>query len=47
MATQPDGRAELRLSIALKDLDVVLPIDANQDAEVTWGEVRAAAPAVS
>jgi hypothetical protein len=47
VATQPDGRAELRLSIALKDLDVVLPIDTNQDAEVTWGEVRAAAPAVS
>lgn len=47
VATQSDRRAELRLSIALKDLDVVLPIDTNQDAQVTWGEVRAAAPAVS
>jgi hypothetical protein len=47
VATQPDGRADLRLSIALKDLDVVLPIDTNQDGQVTWGEVRAAAPAVS
>ena len=47
VATQPDGRADLQLSIALKDLDVVLPIDTNQDGQVTWGEVRAAAPAVS
>jgi hypothetical protein len=47
VSTQPDGRAELRLSIALKDLDVVLPIDTNQDAQLTWGEVHAAAPAVS
>jgi hypothetical protein len=47
VATLPDGRADLRLSIALKDLDVVLPIDTNQDGQVTWGEVRAAAPAVS
>lgn len=47
VASQPDGRADLRLSIALKDLDVVLPIDTNQDGQVTWGEVRSAAPAVS
>jgi hypothetical protein len=47
VATQPDGRVDLRLSIALKDLDVVLPIDTNHDGQVTWGEVRAAAPVVS
>ncbi len=47
VVSQPDGRADLRLSIALKDLDVLLPIDTNQDGQVTWGEVRAATPAVS
>jgi hypothetical protein len=46
VASDAQGRAELRLSIALKDLDVVLPVDGNQDGQVTWGEVRAAAPAV-
>jgi hypothetical protein len=46
VATLPQGGAGLRLSIALKDLDVVLPVDSNQDGQVTWGEVRAAAPAV-
>ena len=38
----PDGRPALRLSLALKDLDMVLPIDADQDGQITWGEVRAA-----
>ena len=35
-----------RLSVALRDLDLVVPIDANADARVTWGEARAATPRV-
>ena len=34
------------LSIALKDLDLLVPIDANADARITWGEVQAATPAL-
>lgn len=43
----PDGRAALRLSVALKDLDVALPLDADRDGQVTWGEVRRAQDAVA
>ena len=34
------------LSLALRDLDLVVPIDANADARITWGEVKAATPQV-
>ena len=34
------------LAVAIKDLDLVVPIDANADGKVTWGEVRAAMPLV-
>nr|WP_186329591.1 HupE/UreJ family protein [Variovorax boronicumulans] len=34
------------LSVALKDLDLLLPLDADADGLVTWGEVQAATPAV-
>ncbi len=34
------------LAVAIKDLDLLLPIDANADARVTWGEVKAAMPLV-
>lgn len=34
------------LSVAIKDLDLLVPIDANADARVTWGEVKAAMPQV-
>lgn len=39
---------ELRfvLSVAIKDLDLLLPIDANADARVTWGEAKTALPLV-
>ncbi len=39
---------ELRfvLAVAIKDLDLLVPIDANADAKVTWGETRAAMPLV-
>ncbi len=34
------------LSVAIKDLDLVLPMDANADGRVTWGEIRSAVPQV-
>ncbi|CAM3568160.1 HupE/UreJ family protein [Polaromonas hydrogenivorans] len=34
------------LAVALRDLDLVVTIDANADASVTWGEVKAATPQV-
>ena len=30
------------LSVAIKDLDLLVPVDANADGKVTWGEVKAA-----
>lgn len=40
------GGLQYTLSVAIKDLDVLLPVDANADGQVTWGEVKAIAPAV-
>ncbi len=40
------GGLHFALSVAIKDLDLVVPLDANGDAQVTWGEIRAAIPAV-
>lgn len=34
------------LAVAIKDLDLLVPIDANADGAVTWGEVKAAMPEV-
>jgi hypothetical protein len=34
------------LAVALKDLDLVLPLDANADGKITWGEAKAATPQV-
>ncbi|MDB5932388.1 MAG: hypothetical protein JWR60_4095, partial [Polaromonas sp.] len=34
----------LTLAVAVRDLDLVVPMDANADARVTWGEVKAATP---
>jgi hypothetical protein len=31
-------------SVALKDLDLILPVDANGDGKVTWREVKAVTP---
>ena len=52
-ASQPEngGDAKARnfrfvLAVAIRDLDLVVPIDANADARVTWGEVKAATPRV-
>lgn len=43
---QTDTVLDLRLSVAIKDLDLLLPVDANADGTVTWAEVQAATPAV-
>lgn len=45
MASEP---FDLRLSLALKDLDAAIPsLDANDDRQLTWGEVKAALPAIT
>ncbi|MBT9455635.1 MAG: HupE/UreJ family protein [Burkholderiaceae bacterium] len=36
----------LRIDIALRDLDAALDLDADGDGRLTWGEVRAAWPAI-
>lgn len=36
----------LRVDLALRDLDAVLDIDADANGQLTWGEVRAAYPAI-
>ena len=43
---QAAGDFRFLLAVALRDLDQVVPIDANADARVTWGEARAATPQV-
>ena len=43
---QVDAALNLRLSVALKDLDLLLPLDANADGQLTWAEIQAATPAV-
>ena len=47
-ATLPALQRNLRvtLAVAIKDLDQLLPLDANADGRVTWGETRAAMPQV-
>ena len=47
LAPSTEGAAPLlRLSVALKDLDLLVPIDSNADAQITWREVTSAEPAV-
>ena len=43
-AAPAERNFRLALSVAIKDLDLLVPIDANADGKVTWGEVKAAAP---
>ncbi len=40
----PMQELQLVLSVALRDLDQVVAVDANGDARITWGEVRLATP---
>lgn len=44
----PASQRSLRLvlSVAIKDLDLLLPLDANSDGRVTWGETRSVMPQV-
>lgn len=35
-----DGRLALQIDVALRDLDLVLDLDANGDGRLSWGEVR-------
>lgn len=34
------GRVALQVDVALRDLDVLLDLDANSDGQLSWGEVR-------
>ncbi len=45
-ATAPGAAMQLTLAIAIKDLDLVVPLDADADGKVTWGETKAAMPAL-
>ncbi|MDB5851150.1 MAG: hypothetical protein JWP29_4902 [Rhodoferax sp.] len=40
------GTLRFTYAVAIKDLDQALPLDANADGKVTWGEMKAAMPAV-
>lgn len=44
--TAADSGVELRVDVALRDLDVVLDLDSDADGRLTWGEVRSAWPAI-
>lgn len=39
-----DRELNFALSVAVKDLDLAVPVDANADGQVTWGEVKAGLP---
>ncbi|WP_374433985.1 HupE/UreJ family protein [Inhella sp.] len=41
-----EGGAQLRVDLALRDLDAALDLDANADGRLSWGEVQAAQPAI-
>ena len=41
---QAPGDLRLVLAVALRDLDLLVPIDANADARITWGEIKTATP---
>jgi HupE / UreJ protein len=48
LSLQADGaQVQQRWDIALRDLDRVLPLDANDDGAITWGELRSAWPAIA
>lgn len=41
IATAGDGRARVELDLALRDLALTLPLDADHDERVRWGELQA------
>ena len=40
------GELSFTYSVAIKDLDLLLPVDANADGKVTWGELKVAMPSI-
>jgi hydrogenase/urease accessory protein HupE len=40
------GPLRFSYAVAIKDLDLAVPLDADADGKVTWGELKAAMPAV-
>jgi hypothetical protein len=40
------GGTSLRVDVALRDLDVAIDLDGDADGQLTWGEVKAAWPAI-
>ena len=44
---ESDGRLALQVEVALRDLDVVLELDADADGRLTWGEVRGRKDAIA
>ena len=46
LAPAADGRTSMRVDVALRDLDAALDVDRDGNAELTWGEVKAAWPAI-
>lgn len=42
----PDGRLDGRWDLALRDLELILPLDADGDRRLTWGEVRRGSAAI-
>lgn len=46
LSEAPLRQYQLKLAVALKDLDLILLLDANADGQVTWGEVKVATPLV-
>ena len=45
LTSTPVGLA-VRVDVALRDLDVALDLDTDGDGRLTWGEVKAAWPAI-
>jgi HupE / UreJ protein len=41
-----DTGLNLRLDVALRDLDVALDLDTNGDGRLTWGEIKSASPGI-
>ncbi len=46
LAPASDGSTSLRVDVALRDLDAALDMDSDGDAALSWGEVKAAWPAI-
>lgn len=40
LLSSTNGRVDVRLDLAVRDLDVILPIDADGDGNIRWGEIR-------